>query len=60
VLEPEDTSKRTRNLQQTTTSGHRIQEVGERLREAERVVASWPAELHRYSPHLMAAMQFSP
>jgi hypothetical protein len=50
VLEPEDTSARTRNLRQTNTNGYKIQEAGERLREAELLVASWPAELRSYSP----------
>lgn len=50
VLEPEDTSARTRNLRQTNTNGYKIQEVGESLGEAERLVASWPGDLRVYSP----------
>lgn len=50
VLEPEDTSARTGNLQQTNTNGYKIQEVGERLQEAEQLVAAWPETLRIYSP----------
>jgi hypothetical protein len=50
VLEPEDTSLRTRNLQQTNTNGYKIQEIGDRLGEAEQLANSWPDELRRYSP----------
>jgi hypothetical protein len=49
VLEPEDTSARTRNLRQTITNGYKIQEVGERLREAEAIVAAWPSTLRSHS-----------
>jgi hypothetical protein len=49
VLEPEDTSSRTRNLQQTNTNGYKLQDVGARLREAEQTVASWPPALRNYS-----------
>jgi hypothetical protein len=50
VLEPEDTSARTRNLQQTNTNGYKIQETGAKLDEAEAVVAAWPESLRTYSP----------
>jgi hypothetical protein len=50
VLEPEDTSLRTGNLQQTNTNGYKIQETGERLREAEETVAAWSPDLLKYSP----------
>jgi len=56
VLEPEDTSKRTRNLQQTNTAGYKWQaspnsavEV-ENLRAAARIVESWGAERKEYCP----------
>lgn len=49
VQEPEDTSLRTANLQQTITNGHRCQETGDRLEEARAVVAGWPADLRTYS-----------
>jgi hypothetical protein len=50
VREPEDTSARTRNLQQTNTNGFRCQETGARLQEAVREVAKWPPHLLDYSP----------
>ncbi len=50
VREPEDTSSRTRNLQQTVTNGFRFQESSEMRDTAEREVAGWPAELQSYSP----------
>ena len=51
VVEPNDTSTRTRNLQQTITSGLKWQGVkGERFTQAEKIVASWGAEGRTYSP----------
>ncbi len=51
VVEPNDTSKRTRNLQQTNTSGHKWQgEKGEKFAQAEKLVASWGAKGRTYSP----------
>lgn len=50
IREPEDTSSRTRNLQQTNTNGFRCQETGAALLEAEGDVAEWPDEAHQYSP----------
>jgi len=41
VFEPEDTTSRTRNLQQTNTSGYVWQDKPERLIEAQRIVESW-------------------
>lgn len=50
VREPEDTSARTRNLQQTITNGFRCQETGEALARAEEEVKGWPKSLRTYSP----------
>lgn len=40
VIEPEDTSARTRNLQQTNTSGYKWQGTSEEFAEAEKLVQS--------------------
>lgn len=50
VVEPEDTTARTRNLQQTNTNGYRWQGTASQLREAEIAVRSWGAEGKRYRP----------
>jgi hypothetical protein len=56
VLEPEDTSKRTRNLQQTNTNGYKWQHDDDpqrntRNRErAEEIVKGWGKSGGRYSP----------
>lgn len=51
VLEPEDTSTRTRNLQQTNTLGFRIQDTDPAtLAEANRIIASWGPNGRKYSP----------
>ncbi len=41
VIEPEDTTARTRNLQQTNTNGYKFQGTTEQLKEAQRVVDGW-------------------
>lgn len=41
VIEPEDTSARTRNLQQTTTNGYKWQGTTQQLVEAQKIVESW-------------------
>lgn len=41
VFEPLDTSKRTRNLQQTNTSGYIFQGTDEEFKDAEKTVHSW-------------------
>lgn len=42
VLEPEDTTERTRNLQQTNTNGYKLQTTDHaELAEASRIVQSW-------------------
>jgi hypothetical protein len=41
VFEPEDTSARTSNLQQTNTNGYKFQGTSAQFKQAERMVASW-------------------
>jgi len=50
VLEPEDTTARTRNLQQTNTNGYKWQGSAEELEQARRMVAAWGPEGRRYRP----------
>jgi hypothetical protein len=50
VLEPGDTSGRTRNLQQTNTSGYKFQGTAEEFRKAEAIVTSWGRRGAEYSP----------
>jgi hypothetical protein len=50
VIEPGDTSARTRNLQQSNTSGYKWQGGPEELAEAERIVESWGPEARLYKP----------
>ena len=50
VLEPEDTSNRTKNLQQTNTSGHKFQHGAQKLIEAQRIVDSWGVGGRQYKP----------
>lgn len=50
VLEPEDTSERTGNLQQTNTNGYKFQEDKSDLQQAARVVRAWGAEKLFYAP----------
>ncbi len=50
VLEPEDTTGRTGNLQQTNTNGYKLQEDKCDVAEAQKTVDSWGEELLRYSP----------
>lgn len=50
VIEPEDTSERTGNLQQTNTNGYKFQEDKSDLAEAQRIVDDWGEELLKYSP----------
>lgn len=49
VIEPEDTTHRTRNLQQTNTNGYKFQGTGQQLREAELEVKSWGSGGERYN-----------
>lgn len=48
VLEPEDTTQRTANLQQTNTSGYKFQ--GKQLLEAKKLVESWGIDKKAYEP----------
>jgi len=50
VLEPGDTSARTRNLQQTNTNGHVWQGTPQQFEEAQRLVSSWGEEGRAYLP----------
>lgn len=50
VFEPEDTSSRTRNLQQTNTNGYKFQGSAENLKEAEDVMKSWGKDYFIYKP----------
>lgn len=50
VLEPEDTSTRTPNLQQTNTNGYKWQGNPEQLAEAARLVREWGSNGHIYQP----------
>lgn len=50
VLEPEDTSERTGNLQQTNTNGYKFQEDKSDLQQAARVVRAWGADKLFYDP----------
>ena len=51
VIEPEDTSNRTANLQQTNTNGYKFQGDAKELRKAELHVASWGEEGKFYDPN---------
>ncbi|MXZ87429.1 MAG: hypothetical protein F4086_18150 [Gemmatimonadetes bacterium] len=48
VIEPEDTSARTSNLQQTNTNGYKFQGTPEEFSEAEAMVASWGSGANAY------------
>ena len=50
VLEPEDTTQRTANLQQTNTSGYKFQGSVDELLKAQKIVESWGAEAKIYQP----------
>jgi len=50
VLEPEDTSARTANLQQTNTNGYKFQGDSKARAEAETVVRQWGPTSKLYSP----------
>jgi len=49
VSEPEDTKKRTRNLQQRNCNGHAFQGNAEGLKKAEEIVAGWGKDFKTYS-----------
>ncbi len=50
VIEPEDTTLRTANLQQTNTSGYKFQGTAKELLEAQIIVDSWGSEGKIYQP----------
>jgi hypothetical protein len=50
VLEPEDTSARTRNLQQTNTNGYKWQGSETQFVEAKRIVEEWGSSGTSYKP----------
>lgn len=50
VVEPEDTTTRTANLQQTNTNGYKFQGIPEELAEAEEEVKKWGKDGKIYSP----------
>ena len=50
VIEPEDTTQRTVNLQQTNTNGYKFQGSNEELLEAQTMVDSWGNEGKIYKP----------
>ena len=50
VLEPEDTTQRTANLQQTNTSGYKFQGSIQEFLEAQKIVDSWGVEGKIYKP----------
>jgi hypothetical protein len=50
VLEPEDTTARTSNLQQTNTNGYKFQGSAKEFERAKKLVASWGKNGGRYAP----------
>ncbi|WP_324752774.1 hypothetical protein [Roseovarius sp. Pro17] len=51
VLEPENTSARTSNLQQTNTNGYKVQTLDrDLLAKAEKLLDSWGSDSRKYSP----------
>ena len=50
VLEPEDTTQRRANLQQTNTNGYKFQGTDEELFQAEEIVNSWGNDGRLYKP----------
>ncbi len=50
VLEPEDTTARTRNLQQTNTNGYKWQGTPPQFKKAQKIVESWGADGRKYKP----------
>jgi hypothetical protein len=51
VLEPGDTTARTRNLQQTNTNGYKFQGTPEEFARAQQMVLAWGREKRSYQPH---------
>lgn len=52
VIEPQDTTARTVNLQQTNTNGFKFQGTPAQFNEAKRIVAGWGADGRTHSPTL--------
>lgn len=50
VLEPGDTTARTRNLQQTNTNGYKFQGTGAQFQQARKVVEAWGRDGALYKP----------
>jgi hypothetical protein len=50
VLEPEDTTARTSNLQQTNTNGYKFQGTEREFQRAEKFVASWGKSGRKFKP----------
>ncbi|WP_246844066.1 hypothetical protein [Hydrocoleum sp. CS-953] len=50
VLQPEDTQKRTKNLQQTNTNGDKWQGNNSQFQAAQQIVKSWGNESKYYQP----------
>lgn len=50
VLEPENTTDRTRNLQQTNTNGYKWQGTASQFAEAKKIVAAWGRDARIYKP----------
>ncbi|WP_302260945.1 hypothetical protein [Desulfovibrio piger] len=50
ILEPEDTTERTQNLQQTNTNGYKWQGSPTQLDDANQLVESWGNDARQYSP----------
>ena len=48
VIEPEDTTTRTRNLQQTNTNGYKFQGTSEQLAKAQKLTDDWGLQAHGY------------
>lgn len=50
VLEPEDTTTRTKNLQQTNTNGYKWQGTPTEFKQAKKLVDSWGPDGRKYKP----------
>jgi|SRR5665213_2009967 len=59
VIEPLDTSKRTRNLQQTNTSGYKFQGTPAEMERARELIAKWGAQDdgYRLTPEYQALLR---
>lgn len=59
VMEPQDTTSRTRNLQQTNTNGLKFQGSPQQFREAEKIVKLWGSDgkVYRPTPEYQALLQ---